>query len=76
MPSVSGVCGDWEAGLGGILFAGVARTRPKERTKHVDALRWQLSDGGSIPPASTNRKNLSIKLRFFSFLGPQFHSEN
>jgi len=53
VPSVSGVRGVGEAGLGAILPAGVAQTRPKARDKHVDALRQKLSDGGSIPPAST-----------------------
>ncbi len=60
MPSVSGVRGVGEAGLGAILPAGVAQTRPKARDKHVDALRQKLSDGGSIPPASTTTHGGSL----------------
>jgi len=46
--------------------------RPKARDKHVDALRQKLSDGGSIPPASTttSRRGNNLKpqlmLGFFS----------
>ena len=48
----------------------MTRVRFKSENKHVDAFDWHLSDGGSIPPASTKALNYNSlqRLSTFSFV--------